>query len=112
MIPQWVKNKELKTKQVTFPTLKNNWEEYTEGSCVICKNGKIANLRLALKNGTANAICQLPEGYRPTTSGYYPITNLSNRTASVFYITNEGYVQIEGTEIGKIIFANVSFLTN
>lgn len=100
------------TIQGTFPALLNSWVAYTTGANTISKTNNIVTLTLSLKSGTAKMVCQLPEGFRPKVNSYYPITNLTSRTASAFYITTDGYVQLEGAEIEKIIFANVSFLTN
>lgn len=66
-------------------------------------------LKLSLKSGTSKDIFQLPEGFRPTLFSYYPITNLDNHTASVFGISAGGWITVENSEVGKAIFANVSF---
>lgn len=65
---------------------------------------------LALKSGTAKTVCQLPAGFRPEKFSYYPITNLTKREASVFSISKDGFITLEGPEVGNTIFANISFI--
>lgn len=98
------------TIQGTFPALLNSWVAYTTGANTISRTNDIVTLTLSLKSGTAKMVCQLPVGFRPKASSYYAITNLTSHTASVFYITTDGYVQLENAEVGKSIFANVSFI--
>lgn len=99
-----------KAVSATFPELLNNWVPYNSaGDNTINKVDGIVFLKLSLKSGTSKDIFQLPEGFRPTLFSYYPITNLDNHTASVFGISAGGWITVETSEVGKAIFANVSF---
>ena len=99
-----------KAFSATLPELLNNWVPYNSaGDNAINKVDGIVFLKLSLKSGTSKDIFQLPEGFRPTLFSYYPITNLDNHTASVFGISAGGWITVENSEVGKAIFANVSF---
>ncbi len=100
------------TIQRTFPSLLNGWTAYTSGGNKLSKTNNIVTLQLTVKSGTANNICQLPAVYCPQHDAYFPVNNLSDKSASVILITSSGYVRAESNDIGKSIFANVSFLTN
>lgn len=100
----------LTRDSVSFPILLNGWEEYTSNANKIEKNNNIVTLMLALKSGTAKTVCQLPAGFRPEKFSYYPITNLTKREASVFSISRDGFITLEGPEVGNTIFANISFI--
>ena len=93
-----------------FPTLLNSWTAYTSGANTLSRTNDIITLQLSVKNGTANTICQLPARYCPQNDAYFPINNLSDRAGSVFYITTDGYVRVESADLGKNLFANVSFV--
>lgn len=94
----------------TFPTLLNSWTAYTSGANTLSRTNDIVTLQLSIKSGTANNVCQLPAMCCPKNSAYFPINNLSDKTGSVFYITSDGYVRVESADIGKNLFANVSFV--
>lgn len=99
-----------KAVSATFPELLNNWVSYNSaGDNTINKVDGIVFLKLSLKSGTSKDICQLPEGFRPALFSYYPITNLDNHAAGVFGISSGGWITVENSEVGKAIFANVSF---
>lgn len=100
----------LTRDSVSFPILLNGWEEYSSNANKIEKNNNIVSLMLALKSGTAKTVCQLPAGFRPEKFSYYPITNLTKREASVFSISSDGFITLEGPEVGNSIFANISFI--
>lgn len=100
----------LTRDSVSFPILLNGWEEYSSNANKIEKNNNIVTLMLALKSGTAKTVCQLPAGFRPEKFSYYPITNLTKREASVFSISKDGFITLEGPEVGNTIFANISFI--
>lgn len=100
----------LTRDSVSFPILLNGWEEYSSNANKIEKNNNIVTLMLALKSGTTKTVCQLPAGFRPENFSYYPITNLTKREASVFSISKDGFVILEGPEVGNTIFANISFI--
>lgn len=115
MLSSFQKLKELinnqKAVSATFPELLNNWIPYNSArDNTINKVDGIVFLRLSLKSGTSKEICQLPEGFRPKKFSYYPITNLTKREASVFGISTDGFITLEGPEIGNSIFANISFI--
>lgn len=114
MLSAFQKIKELinnqKAVSATFPELLNNWLPYNSGNDnMINKVDGIVFLNLNLKSGTSREVCQLPEGFRPTSFSYYPITNLDNHAAGVFGISAGGWITVENSEVGKAIFANVSF---
>lgn len=96
----------------TFPTLLNSWVAFFGNSNTLIKTGNVVTLTMSVKSGTTKSICQLPAGFCPKNSGYFPVVNLTDKTSSVFFISHDGYVQTENNEVGKSIFANVSFLTN
>ena len=100
----------LTRDSVSFPILLNGWEEYSSNANKIEKNNNIVTLMLALKSGTTKTVCQLPAGFRPEKFSYYPITNLTKREASVFSISTDGFITLEGPEVGNSIFANISFI--
>lgn len=100
----------LTRDSVSFPILLNGWEEYISNANKIEKNNNIVTLMLALKSGTAKTVCQLPAGFRPEKFSYHPITNLTKREASVFSISRDGFITLEGPEVGNTIFANISFI--
>lgn len=106
----WRNGKEWKNIKSSFPTLLNGWTEYTANANKIEKDNNIVTLTLSLKSGTAREVCQLPIGFRPKEYGYYPITNLTKREASVFSISSGGWVVLESQEVGSTVFANVSFI--
>lgn len=88
----------------------NGWTEYTANANRIEKNNDIVTLTLSVKSGTGQEICQLPTGFRPKQFGYYPITNLTKREASVFSISASGWIVLENPDVGNTVFANVSFI--
>lgn len=100
----------LTRDSVSFPILLNGWEKYNSCTNKIEKNNNIVTLILALKSGTAKTVCQLPAGFRPEKFSYYPITNLTKREAGVFSISSDGFITLEGPEVGNAIFANISFI--
>ena len=117
MLSAFQKLKELINNQKavsgTFPELLNNWIPYnSKGDNTINKIDGIVFLKLSLKSGTSKEVCQLPEGFRPESFSYYPITNLDSRSASVFGVSAGGWITVENSEVGKAIFANISFKAN
>ena len=107
---KWQNGKEWKNIKSSFPTLLSGWTEYTPNANKIEKDNNIVTLTLSLKSGTAREVCQLPEGFRPKKYGYYPITNLTKREASVFTISADGWIVLENPDVGNTVFANVSFI--
>ena len=108
----WGNWQSLTTVVGTFPTLLNSWVAFFGNSNTLIKTGNVVTLTMSVKSGTTKSICQLPAGFCPKNSGYFPVVNLTDKTSSVFFISHDGYVQTENNEVGKSIFANVSFLTN
>ena len=76
------------------------------------RNNGIVTLCIGVKSGTNKTVCQLPAGYRPKAGRYYPLTNFTSKTAGIFFISDNGNVQLENSEVGKDVFANVSFPVN
>lgn len=107
---RWQNGKKWENIKTSFPTLLNGWTEYIANANKIEKNNDIVTLTLSLKSGTAREICQLPVGFRPKQYGYYPITNLTKREASVFTISASGWIVLENPDVGNTVFANVSFI--
>lgn len=106
----WQNGKKWENIKTSFPTLLNGWTEYTSNANRIEKNNDIVTLTLSVKSGTGQEICQLPAGFRPKQYGYYPITNLTKREASVFTISAGGWIVLENPDVGNTVFANVSFI--
>ena len=74
--------------------LENNWEFHYNNN--MFKVGKVVSFHFALKKGTNDTICHLPEGWRPYSLTYFGGTNAGGSTLEDAWISiaSDGTVKV------------------